>query len=166
MLLCLPPWSLPVPPPTPNTRSSFGFFFFFWAFLEKWVLEHKPELDTRFCRTTQWKQKITVYFDTWNYKADLNNPEQHIFQKVHVYPQTLNWITSRKAALEVFPRYEGTGPWKRVNSYWMSPFLLGIPGHIPFLGSPMSFFIASFRDGSRIENTAIGENLENASWGN
>jgi hypothetical protein len=37
----------------------------------------------------------------------------------------------------------------------MSPFLLEIPDYIPYLGSPTSFFIASFRDGRRIENIAI-----------
>lgn len=37
----------------------------------------------------------------------------------------------------------------------MSPFLLGMLAHIPYMGSPMGFLIAFFRDGNRFENPAM-----------
>lgn len=140
MLIHLPPWSPPALPP-PQTYTQV--FFLSLCFLEKWRLEYKPELDTLFCRTIWWKQKIAVYFVIWDHKADLNNPEQLVnsinSRKFHVYPQTLYWIRSRKVALEVFPQVGRDRPLGGGEFLLDVPISTGDPRSHSLLGEPHEF---------------------------
>lgn len=82
-----------------------------------------------------------------------------ISRKIHVYPQTPHWFRIRRVTLQVFPRWEGTLPWKWVNSHWMSPFLLGILAHLPFMGSPMDFLKCFLQEWEHISQLYQAEEI-------